>query len=150
MKGFMRLLKKGVPFCWDEATQRSFDALKKALVSTPLLSPPDYNQYFLLYLVATKSSIGMVLVQEDDELQEHVIYYLSRALLGPKLKYSHVEKLALETFHVVHIFVITFYCARQPSLLIVNPFQYVLTRELSVGSTTNGLWCFKNLTWIFP
>jgi hypothetical protein len=39
MKGFMRLLKKGVPFYWDEATQCSFDALKKVLVSTPLLSP---------------------------------------------------------------------------------------------------------------
>jgi hypothetical protein len=61
-KGFIRLLNKGVPFYWDEATQRSFDVLKKDLVSTPLLSPPDYNRDFLLYLVANESSIGMVLV----------------------------------------------------------------------------------------
>jgi hypothetical protein len=100
-KGFMHLLKKGVPFYWDEAAQCSFDALKKYLVLTPLLSPPDYNRYFLLYLVAVESSIGMVLVQEDDELQEHVIYYLSHALMGPELKYSHVENMALEMFHVV-------------------------------------------------
>ena len=40
-KGFMRLLKKGVPFFWDEFAKISFDALEKALTSAPLLSPPD-------------------------------------------------------------------------------------------------------------
>jgi hypothetical protein len=73
----MHLLKKGVPFHWDEATQRSFEALKNALTSSPLLWPPNYNKYFLLYLVITESTIDMVLVQEDDLLEENVIYYLS-------------------------------------------------------------------------
>jgi hypothetical protein len=86
MKGFMHLLNKGVPFYWDKATQHSFDALVKSLVSTPLLSPPDYNREFSLYLSVDESLIGMVLVQEDDEIQEQIIYYLSRALLGPELK----------------------------------------------------------------
>jgi hypothetical protein len=36
-KGFMRLLKKDVPFIWDEADQCSFDALKHALTTAPLL-----------------------------------------------------------------------------------------------------------------
>jgi hypothetical protein len=54
----MHLLKKGVPFYWDEATQCSFDALKKALVSTPLLSPPDYNRDFLLYLETTNHRLA--------------------------------------------------------------------------------------------
>jgi hypothetical protein len=62
----MHLLKKYVPFFWDEATQRSFDALKHALTTAPLLRPPNYNKYFFLYLAATESTIGMVLVQEDD------------------------------------------------------------------------------------
>jgi len=43
----------------------------------------------------------MVLVQDDDELQEHIIYYLSQDFLGPNIKYCHVEKLALAAFHVV-------------------------------------------------
>jgi hypothetical protein len=82
-KGFMRLLKKGVPFYWDEATQCSFKALKFSLTYSPLLRPPNYNKYFLLYLAILESTIGMVLVQEDDLLEEHVIYYLSRGLVGP-------------------------------------------------------------------
>jgi hypothetical protein len=48
----MCLLKKGVPLCWDEAAQCSFEALKRALTSAPLLSPPDYGKDFLLYLAA--------------------------------------------------------------------------------------------------
>jgi hypothetical protein len=97
----MCLLKKGVPFCWDEVTQHSFFALNKELVSTPLLIPPNSNQEYLLNLAKTESSIDMVLVQEDDELQEHVIYYLIHSLMGPELRYSHVEKLVLENFHVI-------------------------------------------------
>jgi hypothetical protein len=61
-KGFMHLLKKDVPFFWDEAAQRSFDALKCTLTIAPLLRPPNYNKDFLLYLAAVESTIGMVLV----------------------------------------------------------------------------------------
>ena len=69
--------KADVPFHWDEAAQRSFDSLKCALTSTPLLQPPNYNKDFLLYLAIAYLTIGMVLVQEDDVLSEYVIYYLS-------------------------------------------------------------------------
>lgn len=64
----MHFLKKGVPFLWDNFAQRSFDALKQALISTPLLSPPGYGRYFLLYISEEESTIGMVLVQEYDAL----------------------------------------------------------------------------------
>jgi hypothetical protein len=76
----MRLLKKDTPFIWDERAKQYFDALKKSLVSTPLLKSPDYSRYYLLYITVSEETIGMVLVQEDDELHEHVIYYLSQSL----------------------------------------------------------------------
>jgi hypothetical protein len=58
----MLLLKKDVPFFWDKAAQRFFDALKHALTTAPLLRSPNYNKDFLLYLAAAESTIGMVLV----------------------------------------------------------------------------------------
>jgi hypothetical protein len=61
-KGFMLLLKKDVHFYWDDVAQRSFDALKHALTTAPLLQPPKYNKDFLLYLATVESTIGMVLV----------------------------------------------------------------------------------------
>ena len=70
-------IEEGHPFFWDEQAQESFDALKRALASAPLISPPDYSRNFLLYVVMSLETIGMVLVLEDEELQEHVIYYLS-------------------------------------------------------------------------
>jgi hypothetical protein len=67
-KGFIHLLKKGVPFFLNEVAQHSFEALKIYMMSTPLLIPPDYGKDFLLYLVAAESTINMVLFQEDDTL----------------------------------------------------------------------------------
>jgi hypothetical protein len=56
----VHLLKKGVPFVYDDFSQLSFDALKKELISFPLLSPLDYRIKFMLYLIASKSTIDMV------------------------------------------------------------------------------------------
>jgi hypothetical protein len=61
-KGFMHLLKKEIPFHWDDVSQCCFEELKHALTTAPLLRPPNYNKDFLLYLAATESTIDMVLV----------------------------------------------------------------------------------------
>eukprot|EP00253_Pinus_taeda_P008763 PITA_08763 len=37
-KGYTRLLKKGVPFHWDQVVQASFDALKDSLIKASLIS----------------------------------------------------------------------------------------------------------------
>jgi hypothetical protein len=139
-KGFMRLLKKDVPFHWDEATQHSFNALKHALTTAPLLRPPNYNKYFLLYLATAESTIGMVLVQEDDLLSEYVIYYLSRGLVGLELNYSYIKKLALAAVHVVQRFHHYILFLKTTVIAIVNPFQYVLTRRV-IGRKINR-WIF--------
>jgi hypothetical protein len=100
-KGFMRLLKNYTPFIWDEGAQESFDAIKKSLESVPLLKPLDYNRDYFLYITASEVMVGMVLVQKGDEIHDHIVYYLSLSLVGPELKYSHVEKLAMVFIHAV-------------------------------------------------
>ena len=97
----MRLLKKDTPFIWDEKVQVSFDALKRSLASVPVLSPPDYSRDFLIYVAVSQEVINMVLVQEDEEIHEHVIYFLSRNLIDVDLHYTHDDKLSLATIHVV-------------------------------------------------
>jgi hypothetical protein len=85
--GFTRLLKKGYEFIWDTTIDKAFKALKLSLTHTPLLFPPDYSQDYFLYLAASDYTITMVLVQEDDSHDEHVIYYLSWSLMTTKTKY---------------------------------------------------------------
>jgi hypothetical protein len=46
----------------------------------------------------------MVLIQEDDAHDEHVIYYLSQSLTPTEIKYQHVEKLALAIVQAVQRF----------------------------------------------
>jgi len=94
-------LNQNTPFFWDEIADKYFDALKHALTHAPLLHLPNYNQDYFLYLAASHSTIGMVLVQEDESSGEHVIYYLSRTLNPTELKYSHVEKLPLAAVQAV-------------------------------------------------
>ena len=55
-----------------------------------MLSPPNYSCYFLLYVVVSQETIGMALVQEDEVLQEHVIYYIGRNFIDAELFYTHV------------------------------------------------------------
>jgi hypothetical protein len=132
-KGFMRLLQKDAPFIWDATAQCSFDALKHALTNTPLLHPPNYVKDYILYLAASTSTIAMVLVQEDDDDTEHVIYYLSKSLSGPELWYSHVEKLALAAVIVVQIFL--HYILLRTTMVIAdsNPMYHILTRQVLGG-----------------
>ena len=67
-KGFMHLLKQDTPLQWDEITQLAFQALKKALLSAPLLHPQDYTKDFILYLDASESTIGVFLFWENKKL----------------------------------------------------------------------------------
>jgi hypothetical protein len=115
-KGFMHLLKKDVPFHWDEAAQHSFNALKHALTTAPLLRPPNYNKDFLLYLAVAESTIGMVLVQEDDFLSEYVIYYLSEAWLDQNSIIPILKNWRWQSFMLFNGFVIIFCFVRPLSL----------------------------------
>jgi hypothetical protein len=121
-KGFMCLLNKYVPFFCDEAAQHSFDALKHALTTAPLLRPPNYNKDFLLYMAAAESTIGMVLVQEDDSFFDYLIYYLSRGLVGPELNYTHLEKLVLAAVHAVQRFRHYVLFRKTTVVAVLNPF----------------------------
>ena len=61
-KGFMCLLKQDTQFLWDEAAKQSLEALKKVILSAPLLHFPDYTTDFILYLATSDSMIGVALV----------------------------------------------------------------------------------------
>jgi hypothetical protein len=93
--GFLRLLCHAIHFHWDDYAQQSFDDLKEALSNAPLISAPDYNRDYILYVSASAVSVAGILIQLGDDNHEHVIYYVSKNLSGPPLKYKHEEKLSL-------------------------------------------------------
>ena len=61
----MNLLKKNTPFFWDDQAQRTFDNIKHTLTHSSMIHPLDYSKDFLLYIVASATTISMLLVQEN-------------------------------------------------------------------------------------
>ena len=129
----MRLLKKNTPFFWDDQAQRAFDNLKHALTHSPMIHPPDYSKYFLLYIAASATTIAMVLVQDNLHGKEHVIYYSSKNLIDSKTHYSHVEKLALATIIAVKKFHHYILLRTTTVLANQNPMYYILSQQVLGG-----------------
>lgn len=93
------LTKSKQPFIWGPEQQQSFEQLKKALISEPILSHPDPGRPYLLYTDASDKCVGAILVQKDNEGIERVIAYLSHKLSGAQLRWPTIEK---EAFGVVY------------------------------------------------
>ena len=72
----------------------------KYLSSTPILAYPDYLRTFYLATDASNVGVGAVLYQADQNGQERVIYYASRALNSAEKNYSTIERelLAVDCF----------------------------------------------------
>ena len=86
-----------------------------------------------MYLATSHSTIGMVLVQEDEFNNEHVIYYLSRNLNPTEIKYTHVEKLALAAVQAVQRFRHYILLRKTTVISNCNPIMYILTKQLLGG-----------------
>lgn len=88
-------LKKDKPdkIVWSPVLQKAFDELKTALISKPVLSPPDLEKDYILQTDASNHAIAAILSQWNDDLgHECVISYASRKLLPREENYSTIQK----------------------------------------------------------
>jgi hypothetical protein len=81
------IVKKAVSFKWGEEQENAFSLLKSKLISTPLLSVPDFNKAFEIECDASGIGIGAVLMQE-----KWPITYFSEKLNGATLNYPTYDK----------------------------------------------------------
>ena len=82
-------MKKG--FVWTDECEKSFQILKQALISDPIMAYPRAEGQYVLDTDASGFAIGAVLSQmqpdESGELVERVISYGSRTLQGRERRY---------------------------------------------------------------
>ena len=76
------------PFQWTPEHQESFEKLKEALISAPVLSYPNYLKPFVLEMDASLKGLGTVLSREDGKGNLHVVSYTSQTLKP----YEHLMK----------------------------------------------------------
>ncbi|GBL80842.1 Retrovirus-related Pol polyprotein from transposon 297, partial [Araneus ventricosus] len=78
-------------FNWTDECEKSFNSLKQALTSSPILTYPRTDKDFILDTDASNEGIGAVLSQNTGN-EERVIAYFSKSLGKPERNYCVTRK----------------------------------------------------------
>lgn len=102
--GMSELLKgcnqKRTPIKWNELAEISFITLKQALISSPILQPPEAEYPFTVEVSNNGIAIAGILSQSI-ESKLHVIAYTSAKLTDSQRKFSNAELDCLAIIHAV-------------------------------------------------
>ena len=98
---FNRLMKKDVPFEWDQACDNALQSIKKYLLNSPVLGAPILGKPLILYIAAQDRSLGALLAKENEDGKERALYYLRKCLIETELKYSPIENICLAQFFLL-------------------------------------------------
>ena len=90
-KPLHKLTGDNTPWQWGEAEQQSFEALKAALATAPILHFPNPNWQMVLDTDASADGFGAILMQIDSEGRERVLAYASRLTFDNEKKWSASE-----------------------------------------------------------
>src|ERR1041385_8992883 len=85
------LLQKDVPFVFDEDCKEAFEVLKKALITAPIVQPPDWSLPFEIMCDASDFAVRAVLGQRVDK-KLNSIHYASKTLDSAQKNYATSEK----------------------------------------------------------
>lgn len=85
-----RMSRKNATYCWSSECEKSFQKLKLALTTPPVLQYPDFseNNEFVLQTDASGQAIGSVLCNSDGR----PVAYASRTLNKAEINYPTIEK----------------------------------------------------------
>ena len=85
------LLAKDAPFIFNNECNEAFQILKKALITAPIIQPPDWKLPFAIMYDASEFAVGAVLGQTKDK-KHYAISYASKTLTEAQLNYATTEK----------------------------------------------------------
>ncbi|KAL0421115.1 UNVERIFIED_CONTAM: Transposon Tf2-11 polyprotein [Sesamum latifolium] len=92
------LLKKTETWNWTPQCQESFDRLKRAMVTDPVLALPDMSKSFVMETDASDFALGGVLMQDG-----HPVAFESRKLKDVERRYSVHKKELLAVVHCLRL-----------------------------------------------
>ncbi|GJS16139.1 reverse transcriptase domain-containing protein [Tanacetum coccineum] len=85
-------------FHWTTEAEEAFKQMKQLIAELPMLTAPMEKEELIVYLAASKETVIAVLMTER-EAKQMPIYFVSRALSGPEINYTSMEKLVLALIH---------------------------------------------------
>jgi len=90
--------KKQAKVQWTSECQESFDKLKQALITAPVLAMPDFDKPFVVEADASDFCLGAVLLQDG-----HPVAYESRTLIPAERNYFAGERELCAVVHALKI-----------------------------------------------
>ncbi|GKD69783.1 reverse transcriptase domain-containing protein [Tanacetum coccineum] len=131
---FFKTLKKCTKksdLCWNTEAEEAFKQMKRLMAELPMLVAPVEMEELIVYLAAAKETVSAVLMTER-EAKQMPVYFVSRALRGPKINYTSMEKLVLALVHAGKR--LKRYFKAHPIIVITEqPIQQVLSRPEVAG-----------------
>ncbi|XP_021723968.1 uncharacterized protein LOC110691358 [Chenopodium quinoa] len=103
VRSFLGHAAKDVPFVFSDACLEAFNRLKKALISAPVMQPPDWSLPFEIMCNASDYAVGAVLGQRKEK-KLHAIYYASKTLSSAQMNYATTEKEMLAVVYAIDKF----------------------------------------------
>jgi len=91
---YFQCLKRNNRFVCTRECEEAFVKLKEYLASPPVLCKPQVGTPLRLYFAVTEKALTAVLAQDQDQVQKP-IYFVSKVLQGPEVRYQALEKAAL-------------------------------------------------------
>ncbi|GJU44958.1 reverse transcriptase domain-containing protein [Tanacetum coccineum] len=118
-------------FHWTTEAEEAFKQMKQLIAELHMLTAPKEKEELIVYLAAAKETVSAVLVTEK-EAKQMPIYFVSRALRGPELNYTSMEKLVLALVHASKR--LKRYFQAHPIIVITDqPIQQILSRPEVAG-----------------
>ncbi|GJT40245.1 reverse transcriptase domain-containing protein [Tanacetum coccineum] len=91
---FFKTLKKCTKksdFIWTEEVESAFKQMKQHIAKLPTLTAPEEKEELIVYLATAKEAVSVVPITKR-EAKQMLIYFVSRALRGPEVNYTSMEK----------------------------------------------------------
>ncbi|GJW57445.1 reverse transcriptase domain-containing protein [Tanacetum coccineum] len=78
--------------------EEAFKQMKQLIAELPMLTAPMEKEELIVYLVAAKEMLSAVLMMKR-EAKQMPVYFVGRALKGPEINYTSIEKIVMALVH---------------------------------------------------
>jgi RNase H-like domain found in reverse transcriptase len=92
-------MKKDETFIWSDKAQHTFENIKNAFVSTPVLHHFNPELCIILETDVSDYAIAAIILQIDDNNEIHPVAFCSQSMHNAKLNYEIHNKELLEVFN---------------------------------------------------
>src|SRR6202789_3115664 len=98
-----RLTRKGIKWNFSDEARQSFEALKRAFTSAPVLTHWIPNKPIIVETDASDYALGAILSIQDDSGEIHPVAFYSRSFTSPELNYDNHDKELLAIFDAFRV-----------------------------------------------